>query len=329
MTFSIILALSAFLMTLLGTRITILALRQREAMLGMQALPGQKPKAAPTGGGVAVVMAMIICLLVADINYGVVLSLFMLAAVSLLHGLIGVPLLVRLLVQLLAVLLSLELVPPVFAEFLPGWAERGLVAVLWLWCINLFEFMDGIDGITPAEMLCIGLGLTLVSVFADDFPSVLSSYGLILFAAACGFMWWNWYPSKIRLGEVGTVPIGFLVGYLLLLAIHDGYGYAAAILPAYHISDATLTLLYRASKGKRAWAKHSEYYYRTAVGKGRRPDTVVRYVFGVNILLMLLAAFTVINPELALFYVGLAYMAVFMILGFFAYSPHNPRHEPF
>ncbi|NCY25491.1 MAG: hypothetical protein EBX37_11750 [Alphaproteobacteria bacterium] len=329
MTISIILALSAFLMTLLGTRITILALRQREAMLGVAQLPGSAKKPAPSGGGAVVVMVLIICLLVADINYGVVLSLFLLAAVSLLDGLIAVPLLIRLLVQLLAVLLSLELVPPLFAGVLPGWADRTLVAVLWLWCINLFEFMDGIDGITPTEMVCIGIGLTLVAVFSDTFPSMLSTYGLIVFAAGWGFMWWNWYPSKIRLGEVGTVPIGFLMGYLLLLAAQQGYGYAALILPAYHISDATLTLLYRAAKGKRIWAKHSEYYYRTAVGKGRRPDTVVRYVFGLNILLILLATFTVINPELAIFYVGLAYMAVFMILGFFAYSPHNPRHEPF
>lgn len=323
MTFSILVALSSFLLCLLGTRITILALRQRAAML---ALPGEKEKV-PTGGGVAVVMALVIGLLVADLPYAVALSVFLLAALSLMDDVIGVPGFVRILVQLLAVLIPLSMMEPVFG--LPPLLDKGLVVVLWLWCINLFDLMDGIDGITPTEMIAVGMGLALVVIVADAFPAPLARYGLVLFGVACGFMWWNWYPAKIKLGEVGTVPVGFVVGYLLLLAVREGYGYAAAILPAYYFSDATITMLYRVSKGKQAFRRHSEYYYRAAMSKGRRADTVTRYVFGLNMLLILLATFTVIDEELAIFYVGLAYMAVFMILGFFAYSPHNPRHEPF
>ena len=62
---------------------------------------------------------------------------------------------------------------------------------------------------------------------------------------------------------------------------------------------------------------------------GRRPDTVARYIFGTNLLLILLATLSVTDPDLAPLYLALAYMAVFMMLGFFAHTPHNPQHEPF
>lgn len=331
MTFAILLSFCVFMMSLLGTRITIMALRQREAMLApLRALKGHAAAKVPSGGGVTTVMALLIGLLVADAPYVVALSVLLLASVSLMDELIDVPGLVHVLIQFLAVLLPMELFSaPLLGDFLPPWADRAVVALLWLWFINVFEFMDGIDGITPTEMIAIGMGLVFVVVADEKFPSPLSMYGLVVFAVASGFLWWNWYPSKIRLGEVGTVPIGFLMGYVLLLAIEQGYWAAAAILPAYYMADASLTMLYRALKGKRALAKHGDYYYRRATAKGRKADTVCRYVFGLNLLLMLLATFSVINPEMAVWDVAVAYMAVFMVLGFFAYTPHNPEHEPF
>jgi len=326
-TFYIILTFAAFLLSLLGTRIVILAWRQRPAMLNAR---GQLHKPTPRSGGVAVVMALIICLLIADIHYAVILAMFLLAAVSLLDDIIGVPLPVRLLVQLLAVLIVLSVVPiPVFGGWLPGWADKAVTAMVWLWFINLFDFMDGIDGMSPTEMIGIGMGFCLITVIVGAFPDPLSVYSLIIVAAGWGFLWWNWHPAKIFLGEVGTIPIGFLLGYMLLLASLSGYGYAAAILPAYYLSDATITLIYRAYKGKAFWGVHPDYYYQHAVRKGRRHDTVVRYVFGVNLLLVLLATFSVLNPELAILHLAIAYMAVFMILGFFAYTAPNPHDEPF
>jgi UDP-N-acetylmuramyl pentapeptide phosphotransferase/UDP-N-acetylglucosamine-1-phosphate transferase len=331
MTFYIVLSLSAFMVSLLGTRLTILALRARPRPVSPSDLLNKAPRPVPTGGGVAVVMGMIICLMVADIDYGVILSLFLLAALSLMDDIIGINLPVKLLVQVLAVLIPLGVmdVSLLFADAFPTWVDKAVIAVLWVWFINLFNFMDGIDGISATEMICISGGFCGITIVTSTFPTPLFTYSLIVLASAWGFIWWNWYPAKIRLGEVGSVPIGFLLGYLLLLAITSGYVYAAAILPAYYLADATITLVYRARKGKRLMVRHSEYYYQLAVLKGRRHDTVTRYIFGVNLLLILLAVFSVLNPELALFHLGLAYMAVFMILGFFAYTAPNPQHEPF
>jgi len=111
MTFYIVLALSSFLISLLGTRLTILAVRKRVMPIDPASLRPNYKKPTPTGGGIAVVMGLIICLLVDDIDYGIILSMFLLAALSLLDDLIEIPLLVRLLVQLLSVLIAINVLP--------------------------------------------------------------------------------------------------------------------------------------------------------------------------------------------------------------------------
>lgn len=329
MTFYTVLALSAFLISLLGTRLTILALRRRTVLLDIPNLRSNHRAPTPKGGGIAVVTALVICLLVADISYEVVLSLLLLAAISLLDDLIGVPVIVRLIVQIFAVAIPLSAMSDaIFGGMFPNWLDKTIVGLLWIWFINLFNFMDGIDGLSATEMICIGIGLCFPAVLAGAFPDSLSTYGLIITAAACGFLWWNWHPARIFLGDVGSVPIGFLLGFLLLLAVRDGYVYTALILPGYYLADGTITLIRRLRQGKKIWVAHSEHYYQLAVRSGRSHESVVRYIFGINLLLILLATLSVLNDELADFYLALAYLAVFMLLGFFAHSRPDVTHEP-
>lgn len=331
MTFYIILALSSFLISLLGTRMTILVLRKRNAYR-QTVIPGQ-PLPTHKGGGIAVVFAMLICLMIADVSYGIVLSLLMLTAVSLLDDLIKVHTAIKLLVQLMAVSIPLSMLQvPVFSEELPLWLDRSIAGFLWLWFINLFTFMDSSDGISPTEMICVSLGLCLISIFNNTFPDALSTYSLIVFSVGCGFLWWNWHPAKIYMGEVGSVPVGFFMGYLILLAVLSGYGYAAMILPAYYLADGSITIISRLMKRKRIWASHSEHYHQIAIKKGMRTETAVKFVFGVNLLLILLAVIATMNPEIAMLEAGVAYMCVFMVMGFFAYDhtirqPENTKEN--
>jgi len=327
MIFYLVLSFSAFFLSLLGTRVAILAARKRAG--GTEPLANPR-KSIPNGGGIALVMTLIICLLIADIHYGIVLSLFLLAAISLLGDIIEIPVLVRIMVQILAVLIAVSFLPlPLFGDTFPLWADKIVTVALWVWFINIFNLMDGIDGITAMEVICIATGFSLIIALNGIFPDPLSVYSLILMSAGCGFFWWNWYPAKILLGEVGSAPIGFLVGYMLFIAIASGYAYPALILPAYYLSDATATFIRRSFHGKIDWESHHEHYYQMAVRAGRRHDTVVRYIFGLNFLLILLATFSVLNREFAPIYLATSYMATFMVLGFFAYTPHNPRHASF
>jgi len=306
----------------------LLALRKRTVLIDLPNLRSNHKQPTPKGGGIAVVFALIICLLIADIHYSIVLSILLLAAVSLMDDLIQVPPFVRLLVQVLAVSIPLTTMAPLFGGMFPKWLDHAIVGALWIWFINLFNFMDGIDGISGVEMCCIGIGLCLISVFLGTFPNSFAAYSLILASAGFGFLWWNWHPAKIFLGDVGSVPIGFITGYLLLLAAKSGYVGAAFILPAYYLADSTLTLIQRIGHGKKIWVAHSEHYYQKAVRRGRRHSTVARYICGVNLLLMLLAVLSVLDRDLEGLYVALAYLAVFLLLGFFAHTGPNPHHDP-
>lgn len=319
MTFEIILALSAFLISLVGTRLTIVALRKRTVLMDFPSLRSNHAAPVPRGGGVPVVFALVICLLLADVSYVVVLGIFLLAAVSLLDDIIGVPIWVRLLVQILAVGLVLSIWKvPVIGHGLPLWLDKLILAVLWMWFTNLFNFMDGIDGISAAEMVAIGAGLCFVTVMAGAFPHTLFSYGVIIAAAGAGFLWWNWHPAKIFLGDVGSIPIGFMLGYVLLVAAAKGFVWPAVILPAYYVLDSTITITKRLLQGKKIWLAHSEHYYQQAVRAGIPHGTVAQYIFGVNILLIFLAVRAVIDPDLAAFHACVAYVVSLLLIFFFA-----------
>lgn len=329
MTFYITLSLSCFLISLIGTRLTIQALRRRTVLLDIPNLRSNHKTPTPRGGGLAVVTALIICLLVADIHYVIVLSILLLMAVSLLDDLIGVPVSVRLAVQFISVLLPLLSIVtvPVFGGFLPGWLDTAMAAIIWVWFVNLFNFMDGIDGLAGTELFCVGLGLCLPAVFLGAFPSPLSVYSLLVMAASVGFLWWNWPPARIFLGDVGSVPLGFFLGYLFLLAFQHGYIYTIFILPAYYLSDSGVTLFRRLKDGKKIWEAHSEHYYQRAVRAGNSHGSVVRYIFGINLLLILLSTLSVLEPDLALFHLSLAYLSVFMLLGFFSHQKPLEAHD--
>jgi UDP-N-acetylmuramyl pentapeptide phosphotransferase/UDP-N-acetylglucosamine-1-phosphate transferase len=325
MIFYIVLGISAFLFSLLGTRIAIATLRERQVPL---AAPSNHIAPTPRGGGIVVVFSLLICLAQLDVGYSIMFSLLMLTAFSLLGDLMRVPQSARLIAQAFAVCIPLSAMPLHIApDFIPMWATKLCIGVLWVWFINLFKFMDGIDGLTSAVMIGIGGGLCLLVALTGRFPDPLLTYGLVLVCAASGFLWWNWHPAKIFLGEVGSTPLGLFCFYLLLLAADSGYAFSAAILPAYYFCDGTITILRRLWKRKKIWGVHNDYYYKRAVRAGRSHASVARYVFGINILLTMLAIFSALNPETGLINLATAYATVFILLGFFAHTPHDPDHE--
>lgn len=193
-----------------------------------------------------------------------------LAAVSWLDDLRGLPPLPRFLAQGLAVAVVLALLPGealVFQGVLPLALDRLLTALCWLWFINLYNFMDGIDGITGVETASIGGGVAVLAAAGLAAP-VLLAPGVVVLAAALGFLVWNWHPAKLFMGDVGSVPLGFLLGLLLITLAVEGQLAAALILPLYHIADATLTLLRRLRRGEKPWEAHRSHFYQRAVRGG-------------------------------------------------------------
>lgn len=157
-------------------------------------------------------------------------------------------------------------------------APLSFLGILWL--TNLYNFMDGMDGLAGA-MTAIGCSfLALASWKAGDFAGALVSF--LLAAAAGGFLLQNRPPARMFLGDVGAIPIGFLVSTLALRASVVGsldIG-ASCLVFAPFILDATLTFLRRALAGERVWSAHRSHHYQRLVLLGFSHARVLGWEIG-------------------------------------------------
>jgi UDP-N-acetylmuramyl pentapeptide phosphotransferase/UDP-N-acetylglucosamine-1-phosphate transferase len=208
---------------------------------------------------------------------------------------------VRLAAQIAAVALCLAWLPAEarVLPLLPALLERILLGLAWLWFINLFNFMDGIDGLAGSETLAVCLGyLALVALAGLDGAPWRSV--LVIAAAAAGYLAWNWHPAKVLMGDAGSIPLGFALGWLMLDLALRGLWAAGLILPLYFVADATLTLLARARRGEKPWRPHREHFYQRAVLAGATPPGVVWRVSAANAGLVMLALASIAYPVAAL-----------------------------
>lgn len=169
---------------------------------------------------------------------------------------------------------------PVFQGWLPPGPDAVAAALLWVWFANLFNFMDGIDGIAASEAAAVGLGLLLIGGAAEAGPAAA------ILGAALGFLIWNWAPARIFMGDVGSVPLGYALAFLLYELALRGDRAAALILPLYFLADATLTLLWRLARGERVWQAHRQHFYQRAVQRGLGHDAVVLCVIATDLVLI-------------------------------------------
>jgi UDP-N-acetylmuramyl pentapeptide phosphotransferase/UDP-N-acetylglucosamine-1-phosphate transferase len=254
----------------------------------------------PRGGGLAVMLALLpawalFALLGAapPATIAAVLGAAFLALVSFADDLRPRHPLWRLLAQAAAVAAGLAALPDagaVFQGLLPPALDRALAGLLWLWFVNLYNFMDGIDGITGMETACLGAGLALVVFLNRELGNAGQvALGLATAAAALGFLRWNWQPARIFLGDVGSVPLGYLLGWLLLATAAAGAWKVALALPFYYLADATWTLGRRLLRGEKIWRPHREHLYQKAVQRGLSHAAVVRRILALNLVLFALA----------------------------------------
>jgi UDP-N-acetylmuramyl pentapeptide phosphotransferase/UDP-N-acetylglucosamine-1-phosphate transferase len=269
----------------------------------------------PRGGGIAVSGGILLGLaawfsLAPDIDGSLLLlGMAVLAIVSWLddrRG--GLPVGLRFGIQVLAVGLVIALLPAersVTAGFVPLWLERIVLFLAWLWFTNLFNFMDGINGITGVEMATVGIGLALSAVD----PGLVGAAALIVAAAGLGFLPWNWGRAKVFLGDVGSVPAGYLLGGLLVLLALQGAWAAALILPMYYWMDATVTLLRRLLRGEKIWQAHRSHFYQQGARRLGSHAAVSLRIAGLNAILIGLALVSLHSWPVALAALGLAMLA--------------------
>ncbi len=220
-----------------------------------------------------------------------------LAGVSWIDDLRNLGALPRLAAQFAAAIAGVLVLPGlVFQCLFPPWLDAALAVIVWVWFVNLFNFMDGIDGISGVESIAIAAGIVLIGGVLSLVPAGMTAQALAVAAATAGFLAWNWHPAKIFLGDIGSVALGYLLAWLLLALAAMGEWEAAAILPLYYLADATITLLRRLARKEKVWQAHREHYYQQAVQSGRSHARVSTVVAAANVALIALAMAAAATP---------------------------------
>jgi UDP-N-acetylmuramyl pentapeptide phosphotransferase/UDP-N-acetylglucosamine-1-phosphate transferase len=280
----------------------------------------------PQGAGIAVIAATLIAAgavmafagpsatKIPAIVFGATLFI---AAVGLADDVHSIPVLPRLLLQAASVAAIVFAAPESLriVDAAPLWIERGLVLLAGLWFVNLVNFMDGLDLMTAAEAVPISAAIALLG-WLGEVPASTTITAAALCGALLGFTPFNRPVAKIFLGDVGSLPIGLLLGWCLLqLAWHQQLA-ACVLLPLYYLTDATVTLARRMIRREPFWAAHRSHYYQRATDNGFTVWQVVGEVFALNVVLaaLAIASTRLQSPAIAILLVAAGALAVVLTL---------------
>jgi UDP-N-acetylmuramyl pentapeptide phosphotransferase/UDP-N-acetylglucosamine-1-phosphate transferase len=218
----------------------------------------------------------------------------LIALVGFADDIVSLPVLLRLVLQAAAVG-AVVFTAPETARIVPAVPlalERGLLLLAGIWFVNLVNFMDGLDLMTVVEVVPITAALLLLGWLGDlSWPAALLATTLC--GAMIGFAPFNRPVAKVFLGDVGSLPIGLLLGWCLLELAWHGQPAAALLLPAYYLADATITLFRRVARREQFWSAHRSHFYQRATDNGFKVPRVVGEVFALNLVLALLAIVSV------------------------------------
>ncbi|MFF5867974.1 glycosyltransferase family 4 protein [Pseudomonas sp. NPDC012596] len=176
-----------------------------------------------------------------------------------------------------------------------GWLG-GLLAIVYLvWLLNLYNFMDGIDGIASVEAIttCLSAALLYTLVGLGSYVAL----PLLLAAAVAGFLFWNFPPAKIFMGDAGSGFLGIVLGGLSLQAawLSPPLFWCWLILLGVFIVDATYTLIRRLLRGDKVYEAHRSHAYQFASREYGRHLPVTLAVVGLNLCWLLPIAFCVVQ----------------------------------
>ena len=284
------------------------------------------------GGGPAIVVSLVAVTLV-WLPLGPLVALFLVGAVII--SLLGwcddhrpLPVAWRLGIQLFAAIVLVVWLGPVESVHAAGvalesvwiWSPLAVIALVWL--MNLFNFMDGSDGLASAQAV-ISCALFSVAFAVLDEP-VASGLAGIAAGAAGGFLFWNWPRASIFLGDSGSLLLGWCVGVLALVGTLSGSIsiWLSFVLVSPFAIDATATLCWRLARGERWYTPHTEHAYQYLTRSGWSHRRVLMAWIALNMVLVVPAMALVLwKPQsdlgvavgLAVILAGAWYMVHFVV----------------
>ncbi|MGZ0783870.1 MraY family glycosyltransferase [Pseudomonas saponiphila] len=261
----------------------------------------------PRGGGVAIVLSFIIsAMLLMKLEALALATMLALVVSGSLVAIIGflddhghIPARWRLLGHFVAAVLALSLLggmPKIifFNEQIDlAWFGNVLAVLYLVWMLNLYNFMDGIDGLAGAQAIFVGLGGALLYWGTGSTEFIWGPLSLAF--AALGFLYWNFPSARIFMGDAGSGFLGIVLGLLALQAawVNPMLLWSWLILLGVFIVDATFTLLHRLLRGEKVYEAHRSHAYQFAARLCGRHFPVTVSVALINFLWLLPMAFVV------------------------------------
>ena len=283
----------------------------------------------PRGGGIAIVGTCTVGIIIAiftgylDSTLATVLLVggLVVAAVGFVDDSKGLSTRVRLIIHLGVAVLALSVmegssslqVGNRIVELGGAWYVVAILGVIWT--MNLFNFMDGIDGIAASEATFIALSGALISI-PMGIGAGVSIFAAILAGSSLGFLRWNWQPAKVFMGDVGSCYIGYVLAVLVLASAsqHPAAIWMWLVLGGAFFVDATVTLVRRLTRGQRVYNAHREHAYQWQARRFGSHATVTTMFTALNVLWLLPAAILcAFQPERAIYITGCAFLPLIVI----------------
>jgi UDP-N-acetylmuramyl pentapeptide phosphotransferase/UDP-N-acetylglucosamine-1-phosphate transferase len=220
--------------------------------------------AVPRSGGIGIVFGVLVGFVAVVPPFALWIALASLVGVSLVDDYRPLPARIRILVQLAAATIVTWVLVP--SEW--GGVGQFVFVLCMVWMTNLFNFMDGANGLAGGMAAFGFASYALAASLAGQYD--LAIWSACIAAAAVGFLAFNFDPARIFMGDAGSVPLGFLAAVIGLQGWWSGAwpAWFPLLVFSVFIVDATVTLLRRGLRGEKVWVAHCEHYYQRLIRSG-------------------------------------------------------------
>jgi UDP-N-acetylmuramyl pentapeptide phosphotransferase/UDP-N-acetylglucosamine-1-phosphate transferase len=294
----------SFIISLVTIKITIQFLKKTKTI----DIPNERSShiiPTPKGAGLGIIATLLIVYytFLPLTDFWLMGSILIITTLSFINDNKQVSIIIRLIIQMVLTIIVLNFWPPLkdiilFNSIIPIWIEYIITFLLIIWVMNLFNFMDGIDGISGTQCIIIGVGVGLSLFLAQEEYKLEKIFAGFMAGSSLAFLLWNWHPAKVFLGDAGSIPLGFINAILILLLCKNDLWYVAIIINNYYFFDASITLLRRIKMKKKPWNAHKEHFYQKAILNGYSHSKVCKIIGIHGILLICLSSLAALKPNL-------------------------------
>jgi Fuc2NAc and GlcNAc transferase len=286
----------------------------------------------PTGGGAGIVVGSVVAILALGYGNSAILAVvglsMVIAALGLLDDRWPLSAKIRFPVQFIVIAIAVSATGAITAitgleELTAAFFLVGLVIIVGgVWWLNLFNFMDGIDGLAGQQAIAMLGSAMLLS--GSTQPGAIGDplwwTMAITATATVAFLSFNWPPAKIFMGDIGSTFLGFMIFAIAAMTIHAGWMTLPqwAILAVLFAADATVTLITRLLRGQRVTQAHRSHAYQRLSRRGGSAKKVTVTALAINLLLLLPAAFIFRQDDMVAYCAAACLYIVFS--GLFIYA---------